>query len=64
MRTLKISLIASVIATVASFWAGHLGVMEKIWPEHPQLASFFLTMALAIGVQIAWPMLGLDGHRD
>jgi hypothetical protein len=64
MRTLKISLIASVIATVASFWAGHLGVTQRMWPEHPQLAGFFLTLVLAIGVQIAWPMLGLDGHRN
>ena len=63
MRTLKISLIASVIATVVSIWAGHLGVTQRMWPEDPQLASFFFTLVLAIVVQIAWPILGPDGRR-
>lgn len=60
MRTLKISLIASVMATVASFWAGHLGVTQKMWPEHPQLAAFFFTLVIAIAVQIAWPIMTDD----
>jgi hypothetical protein len=63
MRTLRISLIASGIATLASFWAGRLGVTQKMWPEHPQLAGFFLTLVLAIAVQIAWPIL-MDDRRQ
>jgi hypothetical protein len=62
MRTLKISLIASVIATVASFWVAELGVTQKIWPEHPQMAGFLITLVTAIAVQIAWPRL-VPGHQ-
>lgn len=57
MQTLKISLIASAIATVASFWLSEFGVMRRMWPEHPQMACFFFTLAAAIAVQIAWPRL-------
>jgi hypothetical protein len=64
MRTLKISLIATLIATAVSFWAGQFGVMQKIWPEHPQLAGFFLTLVTCIVVQIAWPKEWLGGQRD
>jgi NO-binding membrane sensor protein with MHYT domain len=62
MRTLKISLIATAIATGFSFWAGRFGVMQKLWPEHPQLAGFFLTLAICIAVQIVWPKEWLGGH--
>jgi hypothetical protein len=64
MRTLRISLIASVIATVVSFWASGLGVTHRIWPDHPQMAGFLLTLVTAIAVQMAWPLMGLSGHRD
>lgn len=57
MRTLKISLIASVIATVASFWVAELGITHKVWPEHPQMTGFLFTLVTAIVVQIAWPRL-------
>ena len=62
MRTLKISLIATVIATVASFWAGELGLMHRIWPEHPQLAGFLFTLAVCIAVQALWPREWLGGR--
>lgn len=66
MRTLKISLIASVIATVASFWVAELGVTQKIWPEHPQMAGFLITLVTAIVVQLAWPKLvpGDPGNKS
>ena len=64
MRTLKISLIASVIATAASFWVAELGITQKIWPEHPQMAGFLFTLVAAIVVQIAWPHLVPDSPRD
>jgi hypothetical protein len=63
MRTLKISLIASLIATVVSFWMGQLGIMQRLWPEHPQLAGFFITLVTCIVVQIAWPAEWLGGQR-
>ena len=40
MKTLKISLLASVIGTFA--WL--LGVTGKIWPSHPMWAVFFITV--------------------
>ena len=64
MRTLKISLIASVIATVASFWVAELGVTHRIWPEHPQMAGFLFTLVTAIVVQIAWSRLVPGPQRD
>lgn len=56
MRTLKISLIATAIATAASFWAGQVGLMQKMWPEHPQRAGFLLTLVVAIVAQITWTL--------
>ena len=64
MRTLKISLIASVIATVASFWVAELGITRRLWPEHPQMAGFLFTLVTAIVVQIAWPHLLEGRQRD
>lgn len=64
MRTLKISLIATVIATGFSFWAARLGMMQKMWPEHPQWASFFMTFAVCIVVQLAWPKEWLGKPHD
>jgi hypothetical protein len=55
MRTLKISLIASPIGTAAGFWAWKLDLTRMFWPEHPQLAGFFLTIMVAIGMQLSWP---------
>jgi hypothetical protein len=41
MKTLKASLLASIIGTGAWFF----GFANKIWPRHPQWAVFFLTIA-------------------
>jgi hypothetical protein len=38
--------------------------MQKIWPQHPQLAGFFLTLVTCIVVQIAWPKEWLGGRHD
>lgn len=64
MRTLKITLIATLIATAFGIWAGGLGLMQKIWPQHSQLAGFFLTLVTCIVVQIAWPKEWLGGRHD
>jgi hypothetical protein len=55
MRTLKISLIASLIGTAAGYWAWRLDLTRLFWPSHPQLAGFFLTVMVAIAVQLSWP---------
>ena len=41
MKTLKASLLASAIGTGA--WM--LGLTRAVWPAHPTLAVFFLTIA-------------------
>ena len=64
MRTLKITVIATAIATAVSFWAGQFGLMHKIWPAHPQMAGFLLSLATCIAVQIFWPMTQPRGQRD
>ena len=51
MKTLKASLAASIIATVA--WM--LGLTHRIWPSHPQWALFFFTIALTIVLRYIWP---------
>ena len=63
MKTLKISLIATAIATAVSFWAGRLGLMQKLWPGHPQFAGFLLSLAACLAVQLFWPKEWLEGQR-
>jgi hypothetical protein len=50
MKTLKASLLASVLGTAA--WM--LGLTRTIWPAHPQWALFFLTLVLTIVLRYAW----------
>jgi hypothetical protein len=57
MKTLKVSLIASAIGTAVGLGAWVFGLGQILWPAHPQLASFLLTLVTTIGVQIAWPRL-------
>jgi len=57
MKSLKTSLIASVIATAAGWGAWEFGIARRIWPAHPQMADFLLVLFTAIAVQIAWPKL-------
>jgi hypothetical protein len=63
MRTLKITVIATVIATAVGFWAGQLGWLRRISPEHPHWAGFFLTFAICIAAQLLWPEEWLGGRR-
>jgi len=63
MKTLKTSLIASLIATAAGVSAWEFGWAEKIWPAHPQMADFLLTLTVAIAVQLAGPRL-VSGHDN
>ncbi|MGA7848867.1 MAG: hypothetical protein WCA13_07135 [Terriglobales bacterium] len=55
MKTLKVSLIASLIGTAVGLGAWVFGLGRMMWPAHPQMASFLLTIATTIVIQIAWP---------
>jgi hypothetical protein len=57
MKTLKVSLIASLIGTAVGLGAWILGLGRLMWPAHPEIASFLLTLITTIVVQILWPRL-------
>lgn len=50
LRTLKISL----VATIASVLAWFLHLPQKVWPDHPQFADFLLAVVLCIVLQFIW----------
>jgi len=51
VKTLKASLLASAIGTGA--WM--LGLTHAMWPAHPQLAVFFLTLGATGILMYVWP---------
>ena len=55
MTTWKISLVATLIGTAVGFWVWKLNLPRLVWPSHPQLAAFFLTLIASIAVQLTWP---------
>jgi len=57
MKTLRISLIASLIGTAAGLGSWVFGIGQIIWPAHPQFACFLLTLVTTIVIQITWPWL-------
>lgn len=50
MKTLKISLVATVAVTLA--WWFHLP--QRIWPSHPMLADTLLALVLCLALQYTW----------
>jgi len=57
----KISWIASLIGTGAGLWAWWLGMGRFLWPAHPQLAGFLITLAATVAVQVLWPKSWFNG---
>ncbi len=57
MKTLKVSLIASSIGSAVGLGAWLFGFARIMWPAHPQMAGFLLTLVTTIVIQIAWPRL-------
>lgn len=53
MKTLKVSLIASLIGSAVGLGSWIFGVGRIMWPAHPQMACFLLTLAATIVIQIA-----------
>ena len=51
----KITVIASLIGTAVAFWVGQLGLARMVWPAHPQIAVFLITLVATIVVQVMWP---------
>lgn len=54
MKTLKLSLKISLVATLASMLAWQLRLPHKVWPAHPGFADFLLALILCIVLQIVW----------
>ena len=50
MKSLKISLIATVAATAAWYFR----LPQTIWPAHPQLADVMLALVTCVLLQVAW----------
>jgi len=50
----KVSLIATCIGTAVGVGAWLSGLGNMIWPSHPQMASFLLTLVTTIVVQMTW----------
>jgi len=48
-------LIATLIATALSTWFYYLGLARMLWPAHPRMAAFLITLAATLEVQIFWP---------
>lgn len=63
MKTLRVSLIASLIGTAVGLGSWVFGLGRMMWPAHPQMASFLLTLATGIVVQMVWPRLTETNSR-
>jgi hypothetical protein len=50
----KVTLIASLIGSAVGLWLWGSNAARSIWPEHPQLAAFFLTIIVTLVTQFAW----------
>jgi hypothetical protein len=50
MKTLKITLVATIAGTLA-WW---LRLPHRIWPSHPYLADVLLSLILCVVLQFAW----------
>jgi len=50
MRTLKIS----VIATIAALVAWQLHIPQRIWPSHPVLGDVLATLIITLVIQFTW----------
>ena len=49
------TLAATLIATAVGVGAWFFGVAKEIWPVHPQIAAFLITIVAGIVVKQLWP---------
>jgi hypothetical protein len=63
MKTLKVSLIATLIGTAVGSGSWVFGLGRIMWYAHPQLACFMLTLATTIVIQRTWLRLTETNSR-
>jgi hypothetical protein len=51
----KVTLYASLIGSAVGTGAWFLGIGKWIWPGHPQLAAFLLTIVTTVVLMQSWP---------
>jgi hypothetical protein len=51
--SLKTTLIATLIGTAVGIWTLQLGVGRALWPGHPQLMAFVLTLIACVVAKAA-----------
>jgi len=49
------TLAATLIATAAGVGVWFFGLAKTIWPAHPQIAAFLVTVVAGIVVKQTWP---------
>ena len=50
------TLAATLIATAAGVGAWFFGLARAIWPTHPQIAAFAITIVVSVVVKQIWPV--------
>ena len=50
------TLAATLIATAAGIGVWFFGVSKAIWPSHPQIAAFVITIVVGVVVKQIWPV--------
>ena len=55
MKSWKITVIASLVGTAVGVGAWIFGLGQLIWPAHPQITDFLLTLVATIAITITWP---------
>jgi hypothetical protein len=50
------ALAATLIATAAGVGTWFFGIANAIWPAHPQLAAFVITIVVSVVVKQIWPV--------
>lgn len=49
------TLAATLIATAVGVGTWFFGIAKEIWPAHPQIAAFLITIAVSMVVKQIWP---------
>ncbi len=50
------TLAATLIATAAGLGVWFFGFAKAIWPTHPQIAAFVITIVVGVVVNQIWPV--------
>jgi hypothetical protein len=50
------TLAATLIATAAGVGAWLFGLANAIWPAHPQIAAFVITVVVGVVIKQIWPV--------